>query len=157
LTCVHRIPTVFIVLSEAPGEPKMEYEPAIERFLTRNGTTGMFVVPQYHVGKEPDFVGLDFKRCRIVVVEVSAAWDVSAMIDKFRNRKSQLEEPLRRHLEMFPGYTAEQLNWPIKYFGFVRRDRLAKAQGEFTDANDVRFIAIESATHAHEYSDRDIE
>jgi len=135
----------------------MDYEPAIERFLTRNGTTGIFIVPQYYVGKEPDFVGLDFKRCRIVVAEVSARWDISAMIDKFRNRKSRLEEPLRRQMATFPGYSAEQLNWPIKYFGFVRRDRLAKAQSEFNDANDVRFIEIESATHAHEYSDRDIE
>lgn len=133
------------------------YEQAIERYLTQNGTTGIFVVPQYGVGKEPDFVGIDFKRSRIVVAEVSGGWDISNILDKFRNRKDQLEEPLRRHLATFPGYAPEQLNWPIKYFGFVRRDRLAKAQTEFPDANDVRFIAVEAATHSHEYSGRDIE
>lgn len=114
-------------------------------------------MPQYHIGKEPDFIGLDFKRCRIVVAEVSASWDISTMIEKFRNRKDQLEEPLRHHLATFPGYSTEQLNWPIKYFGFVRRDGLAKAQNEFADAEDVRFIAIEYAAFPFDYSDRDLE
>jgi hypothetical protein len=60
--------------------------------LTQNGTTGIFVVPQYAIGKEPDFVGLDFKHCRIIVAEVSVDYHFRDIIDKFLNRKSGLDE-----------------------------------------------------------------
>ncbi len=138
---------------------KMNFEPAIEEFLTQNGTTGIFVVPQYAIGpegKEPDFVGLDFKHCRIIVAEVSVDYNFRDIIDKFRNRRSELEEPLRRHLASFPGFTAEQRNWPVKYVGFVRSTRLEKAKSEFADDNDVTFIAIEAATFPFEFWGRGI-
>src|SRR2546426_1159097 len=128
------------------------YEELTQMHLTV--TEGCFVLPQAPLrqtldGKDvwvayPDFVALDFKKKRILVVEVTKGWHVSLapkLIPEHRDRAEQLirQELLNKLLD----------DWPIAWRFFVRRARMKQLQATVAlrqyveQGGDVQVIALE--------------
>ena len=126
------------------------YESAIAEFLTADGR--VFIAPQFEIafdrehqdgGACPDFVALDFRNRQIVIVEVSSAWNLDALMARIRNRQQQWYGPIRRRLlDLAP---IDQ-SWPIRFLGFVREERLGYAKRAFIRETDVAFFSIENAS-----------
>jgi hypothetical protein len=89
---------------------------------------GLFVRPQFDIawdkdaregGSCPDFVAIDpIRPGLILIVEVSTAWDLSGLSERFRNRKVNWYDPLGRNLSIWghvSGYT-------FRSIAYVRKD-----------------------------------
>jgi hypothetical protein len=122
-------------------------EQLIATYLTRGGK--VFVCPSYSIKNDwscPDFVALDFDKHEIIVVEVTTAYDIDALLAKVEDRDKQWFAPLRAQLNA--DHIAE--SWDTRFLGFVRRDRLDKAL-RTVSAHDVKFVAIEDTTFSWDY------
>jgi len=122
----------------------MDFESLVMYFLA---SEGYFLSPQFSIGVGrsdwscPDFVALDFTKKRVVVVEVTTAYDVSSLVEKIYNRDQQWFQRLRQILLSRKVVTPE---WSFAVRAFVRADRLEYTRAKFTDIPDVTITDIES-------------
>ncbi len=126
-------------------------EQVIGAYLVQGGE--VFIAPSYNIGNGwscPDFVALDFSKAEIVVVEVTTAYEIGALIEKVRKCEEQWFIPLRARFKEFK--IAE--NWNMRFLGFVRRDRLEKAKSAFASAPKVTFAVIEDCAFSWENWER---
>jgi hypothetical protein len=135
-------------------------ESDIEEYVTKDGK--VFLAPQYSIAfddapnKEvacPDFVALDLGHKQIVVIEVTAAANVSALLTKVRTRETRWYNPIRQKMLSLGVIGA---SWPIRFLGFVREPELLRAKNQFASDRDVTFVAIEDATFNWRYTDERI-
>jgi hypothetical protein len=86
------------------------FESMVMRHLTHD--PNVFVRWQHSIkgadGKQewscPDFVAIDMRNHKIIVVEVSSAWDINGLIDKVNKCEEQWFTPLMRQLkDALPG------------------------------------------------------
>jgi hypothetical protein len=104
------------------------YEAIVDAFLTRNER---FVCPQYSIKSDgeqedwrcPDFVVLDLKDKRVIIAEITTAWDVAKFVVKALELHDHGREKVRKQLmgsfKAFPNIA----EWPIEIHLFVREDR----------------------------------
>lgn len=126
-------------------------EQVVGTFLTQGGK--VFIAPGYNLGNGwscPDFVALDFGKREVVVVEVTTAYEISSLLDKVRKRDEQWFVRLRAQLDI----DGVARGWEMRFLGFVRQDRLKKAESAFAGVPNVAFTAIEDATFSWKYWER---
>src|SRR3990167_5250744 len=90
--------------------------------LVANGETS--VAPQYDIGKgwsRPDFVAVRPPKKQIYVVEVSAAGNLTDLVEKVRAREKQWLSQLRPHLEHL---NLAAPDWSYRILTFIRRDQI---------------------------------
>jgi hypothetical protein len=103
------------------------YEAIVGAFLTRNN---QFACPQYSIKSEgkkdwrcPDFVVLDLKEKRVIMAEVTTAWDLADFVMKavelHEQGREKIRLQLRQSVKAFPSIG----EWPIEIHLFVREDR----------------------------------
>lgn len=121
----------------------MDCELTVMHYLAAQG---LFLSPQFSIrdgGGEwscPDFVALDFLAKEIQVVEVTSAWEVSALIGKIQRREEQWYKKLRQQLAA----DGVQLNgWGCVVRAFVRHERCEYLRKKLGNPSDVRIEAIE--------------
>lgn len=99
------------------------YEHIVMAYLTKDPY--VFVSPQYSIRKDghewscPDFVALNFKEKRVVVVEVSTAYDTKSLHEKVEKRESQWISPLR---EQLIDLKVIDEKWTFEVQVFIRKD-----------------------------------
>lgn len=110
----------------------MVWETVVLNYLTQQ--EGMFVFPQLHLGRGdscPDFVAIHPNRPgKVYIAEVSAAWNLKSLSDRFRNREKYWYEPIRREVKIW------NYSQPYEFtaLAFIRSD---SGNFEITDQNDV--------------------
>jgi hypothetical protein len=103
------------------------YEAIVGDFLTRNTR---FACPQYSIKADsgedwrcPDFVVLDLKEKRVVIAEVTTAWDLADFVTKalelHDHGKEKVRQQLKGSFKAFPNIGER----PIEIHLFVREDR----------------------------------
>jgi Holliday junction resolvase-like predicted endonuclease len=118
------------------------YEVFVLNFLTRDGKT--FAAPQYDIDNGyscPDFVALRPSEKKVIVVEVSTAYDLTRLADKLRNKNAHWFERLTK---LLVERRVVDASWDYEIMVFVRRNRinwLREKLGE--DVANVRVCAIE--------------
>ncbi len=132
-----------------------QIESLVELYLTRGGK--VFVSPQYDVsydreardgGSCPDIVALDMEHREVVVVEISAAANLSSLFNKVAERDTRWFTPIQRKLEKDRVIDSA---WKIRFLGFVREALVDGANKKFADAADVYFFALEKAAFSFAY------
>lgn len=148
-----------------------QIESLIEYYLTRNGETGIFLCPQYCIKNantsgraEPDFVALDFRNKKVIVVEVSIKSEIAKLAEKVRHRQSNWFEPLMQHLvreHVIPDPTTSEKDghWEPRFLGFVRlKENAVKREVDkfAADAPQVKYVDLEDAILAYDYWDKEL-
>lgn len=104
------------------------YEAIVMGFLTRGNR---FCCPQYSIKADsgegdwrcPDFVVLDLKEKRVIIAEVTTAWELATFVAKAFELHDQGREKVRKQLmRSFKAYP-NIAEWPIEIHLFVREDR----------------------------------
>src|SRR6267154_2394071 len=122
------------------------YEALVLSFLTNGGNR--FCCPQYSIkhtdGKPdwrcPDFVVLDFDESRVIVAEVTTAWDIKRLAKKTVELHDQ---GIPRIREQFKSESfAKIAEWPIRLQLFVREDRKAALEKELAGHVDKRNFEV---------------
>ncbi len=122
----------------------MDFESLVMYYLA---SEGLFLSPQFLIGVGrsdwscPDFVALDFTKQKVLVVEVTTAYNVSSLIEKIHNRDQQWFQRLRPLLLSRKVVTTE---WSFAVRAFVRADRLEYTKAAFSDSPDITITDIES-------------
>jgi len=126
------------------------YEALVLGYLTNGGNR--FCCPQYCIksaGEKsdwrcPDFLVLDFDTSRVIVAEVTTAWNIKPLTAKTIELHDQGIPRIKEQLktESF----AKIVDWPIRLQLFVREDRKAdmqKALAAHIDESNFEVIALE--------------
>src|ERR1700687_2159281 len=91
----------------------------------------VFVSPQYSIRGEtgewscPDLVALNFRDRKVIIAEVSTAWDPSSLREKVKNCDVQWTERLRSQLQTLKVVGDD---WTFEVQVFVREAATAKLQ-----------------------------
>lgn len=118
------------------------YEHIVMAYLTKDPY--VFVNPQYSIRKDghewrcPDFVALNFKEKRVMVVEVSTAYDTKSLHEKVEKRESQWISPLREQLS---NLKVIDHNWTFEVQVFIRED--ASHRFSYDEKSDVKINILE--------------
>jgi hypothetical protein len=99
-------------------------------------------------GSCPDIVELDMVCKEVVIVEITAAADLSGLFDKITERQKHWFTPLRRDLESDDIIDS---SWKIRFLGVVRETLVDSANAKFAGATDVHFSALERAAFSFAY------
>ena len=125
-------------------------ESDIEEYLTKDGR--VFLAPQYNIAFQgnpnltsrcPDFVALDFGFKHIVIVEVTAAANIDALLEKVVERETWWYGPIRNTILQLGAVNSD---WKIRFLGFIRETEVQRAEKRFAGQRDVAFFPIEEAT-----------
>jgi hypothetical protein len=121
----------------------MDFETTVLYYLARKG---LFLSPQYPIladGSEwscPDFVGLDFVKKEVSVVEVTTAYQVGELLQKVNDRENywfqRLREQLRRDKVV-------DNSWQYMVRVFLRQERIDYFKRNLAEANGVVLQALE--------------
>lgn len=154
------------------------FEEGIANYLALSGS--VFLAPQYNIIKQgtagkqgtscPDFVALDFDRKRIVVVEVTTAWDLNGLVTRISNRNVEWYEPIRAKLpdtdskscclrvehesaSLGRSPDTDTKSWCLRVLAFVRTDRIKWIRNKFLTETDVTFYPLEKAIFGWRYDE----
>ena len=125
----------------------MDFEAVVMHYLAAEG---LFLSPQFSVRDDsggewscPDLVALDFSKHQVQVVEMTTASNVSALVEKIRQRENQWFRHLRQQLVT---RRAIDGSWSIVVRAFVREENVENVRRVFNGAKDVIVEPIESVT-----------
>jgi hypothetical protein len=103
------------------------WEEIVQSYLTTN--RAVLVSRQYPISDEwemySDLLAVDFQGHQVWVVEVTGGANLTKIIVKAKQFKTEIEPRLRQRLMTFGIITAQQ-NWEFGFWGFVREEMKGK-------------------------------